>query len=78
MFPGVIQNCHGLSGAPKVKSKMLKLPSPKKLGVSLRRPCRGQMFSRRITTRQFAAEQSKYFRLYLCRGKVTLAMIYLW
>ena len=59
------------------------------LGVGLRRPCRGQTCGGMLEVSsdaaaagnglfgRCAAEQSKYYRLYLFSGKVALAAVYL-
>jgi hypothetical protein len=47
------------------------------LGVGFRRPCRGQAFQQKRQLGRSAADQSKYYRLYMYSSKFTLATMYL-
>jgi hypothetical protein len=50
-------------------------PAAQNLGVGLRRPCQGHACGRRRRIGRCVAEKSKYYRLYLYSGRLTLAAI---
>jgi hypothetical protein len=52
-------------------------PAAQNLGVDLRQPCRGRLLAAEEQLGRCTTEQSKYFRLYLYSGKLTLAAMYL-
>jgi hypothetical protein len=67
------------AAAPERVSTVVTPPAPaaRNLGVGLKRPCRGERLAGGEQLGRLTAERSKYYRLCLYSGKLTLAAMYL-